>query len=639
MSQPPYDQQQLAAWYQQLAAMGYGAYGNTTFAYPTYPQFLPQTTPQVSAPAVPGAAPFNFGAALPVTLPPAPTQFKPQEHKQKLASATLQTPAAPSPPKHTTPQVAYATVAAKAATPKPSVPEHSPALKEYVKTVFLLGSQRNLPTDVIRSKLADFIKSQPDSFDWTTLKPNRFVDTIQTELRLQKGRPASAASSHAATGSGSTGNASDFAHKRASSFGPALPQPSSAESSPKVYTPPWKSKLAEQASKYKSTPQSTPNSSNSSGSGNSYHYKKTKDYHFDGRRSPYSSGAGDSSDFVDDDNEDEEEGAKAAARRARFQADRKAHHAKLEQNRKSQLSHVAYAEYHRQQLGDDEWDATAVVGTNTEHEKSFLRLIGKPNPALVRPLPVLERAFRETILPRYKREHNYTYMCDQMKSMRQDLLVQRLQTDFTVLVYETHAQIALEHADLGEYNACQTQLKLLYAKGMKGHQTEFLAYRILYLTYTKARGELKKLRYELRDFERRDPLVQFALSVLSAITTSNYPRFFELYQQSQSTALTRHLVAFMLHKERVRALGVIFASHVKVTMDYLTITLAFKTQLACAQFLNAIIAEVVVQDTQSFLINEDSIPNDVNCRALRSVPEAWLLMPKNKKVDIKGQVH
>lgn len=39
--------------------------------------------------------------------------------------------------------------------------------------------------------------------------------------------------------------------------------------------------------------------------------------------------------------------------------------------------------------------------------------------------------------------------------------------------------------DLGELNQCQSALRHLYEHNLPGHPDEFLAYRILYLLYTR----------------------------------------------------------------------------------------------------------------------------------------------------------
>lgn len=133
-----------------------------------------------------------------------------------------------------------------------------------------------------------------------------------------------------------------------------------------------------------------------------------------------------------------------------------------------------------------DWDRDTVVGLSTKLEKPYLRLTSAPDPKTVRPLPILQQTL-ELLKKKWRAESNYAYVCDQFKSMRQDLTVQRIKNDFTVKVYEIHARIALEKGDLGEYNQCQSQLRTLYAYGLSGCQMEFLAYRILYLLHTRNR--------------------------------------------------------------------------------------------------------------------------------------------------------
>lgn len=70
-------------------------------------------------------------------------------------------------------------------------------------------------------------------------------------------------------------------------------------------------------------------------------------------------------------------------------------------------------------------------------------VLQEPDPSTIRPLPVLIQTL-DFLKNKWRQEGNYPYICDQFKSMRQDLTVQRIKNYFTVQVYEIHARIAME---------------------------------------------------------------------------------------------------------------------------------------------------------------------------------------------------
>jgi SAC3 family protein LENG8/THP3 len=101
-----------------------------------------------------------------------------------------------------------------------------------------------------------------------------------------------------------------------------------------------------------------------------------------------------------------------------------------------------------------------LVGTSTALEKPYLRLTTFPKPENVRPQPILVKALAH-IKSCFVRDEDFDYANEQLKSVRQDITVQRLRNKFVLEVYETHARILLEHGDLDEFNQCQTMIRNL----------------------------------------------------------------------------------------------------------------------------------------------------------------------------------
>lgn len=199
-----------------------------------------------------------------------------------------------------------------------------------------------------------------------------------------------------------------------------------------------------------------------------------------------------------------------------------------------------------------EADQGPVVGRCQTLEKNYFRLTSAPNPDTVRPLPILQKAL-DLLKRKWKNEGNYGYICDQFKSLRQDLTVQHIRTDFTVTVYEIHARIALEKGDLGEYNQCQTQLRVLYAQQLAGHPTEFKAYRILYFIYTRNWTAMNDALADVTVEDKKDLAVKHALDVRSALALGNYHRFFQLYLDTPN--MGAYLMDMFVDRERLSALA------------------------------------------------------------------------------------
>ena len=193
-----------------------------------------------------------------------------------------------------------------------------------------------------------------------------------------------------------------------------------------------------------------------------------------------------------------------------------------------------------------------IVGRCQVLEKKYFRLTSAPNPDTVRPLPILQQTL-DLLKKKWKKENNYSYVCDQFKSLRQDLTVQHIKNEFTVSVYEIHARIALEKGDLGEYNQCQTQLRALYSQNLGGHPMEFKAYRILYFIHTCNRTDMNDVLADLTLAEKKDKAVKHALDVRSALALGNYHSFFHLYLDTPN--MGAYLMDMFVVRERLAALA------------------------------------------------------------------------------------
>lgn len=270
-----------------------------------------------------------------------------------------------------------------------------------------------------------------------------------------------------------------------------------------------------------------------------------------------------------------------------------------------------------------------IKGTCQTLEKSYLRLTSAPDPSKVRPTPVLQKAFA-FLMDKYKNGAKYSYLCDQFKSMRQDLRVQFIENEFTVKVYETHGRIAIENKDLGEFNQCQTVLKSLYQMphiNTSANKLDYLSYRILYYLFTRNYDSISLIKLKLTAKERQHPLIIQALKISKAQIANNYHETFRLY--SKTTGTTRNLLNCFIDNERVRALAVICTAYKILSLEFLLTQFHFENEADCMKF---------IKDKQIEKFIELRGDNTVYLNTANARSTITGILNSSRKVDIKGQI-
>ncbi|KAI5121498.1 hypothetical protein M0805_006535 [Coniferiporia weirii] len=275
-----------------------------------------------------------------------------------------------------------------------------------------------------------------------------------------------------------------------------------------------------------------------------------------------------------------------------------------------------------------DWDKYTIVGTSQQLFKDYLRLTTEPDPKDIRPYRVLEKTLIE-LKKRWRENNDYPWICNQFKSVRQDLTVQRIKNEFTVQVYEMHARMALEAADMVEYNQCQAMLKNLYELGIRGCNDEFTAYRILLLLHGMNRSELNLLVGRLTGKQKAQNAIRHALEVQRAMSTNNYHAFFEFYTNSPN--MGAYIMDHFVDRERTKALMVMSKAYQQLSLPFIQDELAFEGTAQVAVFLTqhraAFYQDPTVADNNKVL----------DCKSAQA-PLAQVYDEKYRKATIRGAI-
>lgn len=277
---------------------------------------------------------------------------------------------------------------------------------------------------------------------------------------------------------------------------------------------------------------------------------------------------------------------------------------------------------------------TPIVGRCQTLEKSYLRLTSEPNPELVRPLNILKQAY-ELIMSKYEKgDASYTYFCDQFKSIRQDLRVQMIENRFTIKVYQTHARIALDNNDLGEFNQCQSRLLILFESPLKKvNYEEFMSYLILYYILTENNEAITSLRLQLLVNYKKvydNKLVQEAFRLANMKLSGDYHNL--MRTASCIKGRGRVLINAFIEKEIIKALVTICKSYNQVSIEFLSQELKYDDLGNIEEFFKKKNLEKFVITKNSNQPNEYKYLDTKGCRM-----PIMQLYANSRKIDIKGQ--
>ncbi|KAK0446665.1 SAC3/GANP/Nin1/mts3/eIF-3 p25 family-domain-containing protein [Armillaria borealis] len=275
-----------------------------------------------------------------------------------------------------------------------------------------------------------------------------------------------------------------------------------------------------------------------------------------------------------------------------------------------------------------DWDRYTIVGSSQELFKDYLRLTSEPKPEQIRPYAVLQQTLLE-LKKRWREKCSYSWICNQFKSLRQDLTVQRIKNDFTVQVYEIHARMALESNDMVEFNQCQATLKTLYELGIPGKQEEFTAYRILMLLHGRNRSELNLYVGQLTPRQKSDSAVKHALDVQKSLAMGNYHALFKLYMNAPN--MGGYIMDHLIGRERAKALMIMTKAYKTLPLSFIHSELAFDDIESAHKFLT--------EHSSSFFTNPNSPDTEktLDCRPiLPNLTQAY--EEKYRKVGIRGAI-
>lgn len=132
-----------------------------------------------------------------------------------------------------------------------------------------------------------------------------------------------------------------------------------------------------------------------------------------------------------------------------------------------------------------------LIGKCQNLEKEYFRQTMDPKPSEIRPLHILKKSLNFILKNYHLKKKDHNYLLDQLRSIRQDLLIQDIKNDFVIEVYEKNSIFAIKYKDYLHFSKCLSNLIELYKLEFKGKNNEFYLYQLISLALKNGSSELQ----------------------------------------------------------------------------------------------------------------------------------------------------
>lgn len=224
-----------------------------------------------------------------------------------------------------------------------------------------------------------------------------------------------------------------------------------------------------------------------------------------------------------------------------------------------------------------------IVGTCTELYKEYMRLTAAPKSNLIRPLIILQSAFKFFINEYEEGIINYEQLLSQLRSIRQDLKIQMVQDDFTLTVYKTNVNISIDNGDFEEFNQCINQVcNLIQDKDgyfilddcdNNNNNNDFIEYKLIWMIFVNEISKIEEFRKNM-NLNSNETRYNVLFEIFDFRNQDNYHLLHQSISKIENKRCKK-IIDHFLDKERVKIISILIKSYNLLSMSLLNEELGF----------------------------------------------------------------